>query len=138
MEKDFDGWNIKKKLINSLIKTKDLYFHEREIWWCSLGVNIGYEQDGKNENFERPVLILKKFNSDTALIVPLTSSFKENKYHYKLSTEESSLVILSQIRLISSKRMLRKVEMINEEEFLEIIEKIKGIISVEKRKPSLN
>ncbi len=36
-----------------------LYFHEREVWWASLGKNIGFEQDGKNKMFERPVLVLK-------------------------------------------------------------------------------
>ena len=37
------------------------YFKEREIWWVNLGVNVGFEQDGKGDNFERPILILKKF-----------------------------------------------------------------------------
>ncbi len=43
----------------------EIYFNEREIWWAHLGVNVGYEQDGKNDNFERPVLIIKKFGKHT-------------------------------------------------------------------------
>lgn len=38
----------------------NFYFKEREIWWCLLGMNVGHEQDGKNENFESPVSVLKK------------------------------------------------------------------------------
>ena len=52
-------------------------FHEREVWWCSLGANIGFEQDGGGEDFERPVVILKKFNLDACLIVPLTARPKK-------------------------------------------------------------
>jgi hypothetical protein len=39
MRKDFDKWNNKKKEINNQ-DFFDLFFHEREIWWCSLGLNI--------------------------------------------------------------------------------------------------
>lgn len=126
MQKDFDSWNNKKKEINNILKPSDFYFHEREKWWCSIGVNVGYEQDGKNDNFERPVLVLRKFNKETVLIVPLTSVTKKNKYHYKLNTGDS-FVILSQIRLISSKRLLRRIEKIGEKEFNEIIDKIKNL-----------
>ena len=45
-QKKFDLWNIKKKEINK--KEKEIQFREREIWWISIGVNIGFEQDGKN------------------------------------------------------------------------------------------
>lgn len=126
MQKDFDSWSNKKKEIHGTLKPSDFYFHEREIWWCSLGINIGYEQDGKNDNFERPVLILRKFNRDIALIIPLTSVAKENKYHHKLNTS-GSFVILSQVRLISTKRLLRRVEKIVENEFNEIMAKIKKL-----------
>ena len=45
MKKDFDSWNEKKKILNN----NDVsFYHEREVWWCSLGVNVGYEQNGKS------------------------------------------------------------------------------------------
>ena len=34
--------------------------HEGEIWWVRLGVNVGYEIDGKSSDFSRPVIIIKK------------------------------------------------------------------------------
>ncbi|MEK9183120.1 MAG: hypothetical protein AAB849_01275 [Patescibacteria group bacterium] len=37
------------------ISERVIYFREGEIWWASLGINIGHEQDGKNQNFERPI-----------------------------------------------------------------------------------
>jgi mRNA interferase MazF len=55
--KDFDGWTVKKKEINAAFVP--VYVHEREVWFCLLGVNVGSEQDGKHELYERPVLVLR-------------------------------------------------------------------------------
>ncbi len=125
MEKDFDTWNERKKKLNE--RNEKTLFHEREVWWCSLGVNIGFEQDGTNEHFERPVLIIKKFNQDVLWILPLTRSLKINRYNYHLKQgeEKDSSVILSQMRLISSKRLLRKMRMISLDEFREVVAQAK-------------
>ena len=58
----FVEWT-KLKIRLHIESKKIVYFYEREIWWASLGENIGFEQNGKDENFSRPVLILKKFNN---------------------------------------------------------------------------
>ncbi len=106
--KDFDTWNIQAKALNQRIF--DDFFHEREIWWCALGVNIGSEQDGKNESFERPILIIKKISADLMLIAPLTSKVSNDKYRIETdSTGQSGQILLSQIRVISSRRLLRKI-----------------------------
>lgn len=129
-QKSFDDWNEKKKEINDSVKGEDFYFKEREIWWSSLGVNIGYEQDGKNDNFERPILILKIFNRDVLWMVPLTSTSKDNPYYYKFNDGKTDRsVILSQLRLISSKRLLRKISMMNKADFSGIREHIKQFIA---------
>ena len=125
--KDFDNWNNKKKIIDQKEIPLGMFFNEREIWWGSLGLNIGYEQDGKNENFERPLLIVRKFNNDIVWVLPLTTIAKDNRFHYKLKSS-GSFLILSQIRLVSTKRFLRLVETINENEFKEIIIRIKGLL----------
>jgi predicted GNAT family N-acyltransferase/mRNA-degrading endonuclease toxin of MazEF toxin-antitoxin module len=127
--KDFDRWNAKKK---ELEKTdKILYYYEREIWWCSLGVNIGYEEDGKNDKFERPILILKTFGNKTFWMLPLTSKIKENPYYYKCKLEgqeDISCIVLSQIKLISEKRLIRKLTMLPKENFQKIKEEIKRFL----------
>ena len=45
---------------------------------CTLGKNIGDEEDGKTEDFERPPLIFRKFNKNLLFILPLSSKIKEN------------------------------------------------------------
>ena len=82
MPKDFDKWNTQKKKVHG--RAEQILFHEREIWWCSLGINIGVETDGKNDNFERPILVLKKFNKDMVWVVPITSRKGPVKYYYPI------------------------------------------------------
>lgn len=52
-------WTKLKMRIHSK-EERIIYFNEREVWWASVGINIGNEVDGKNGYFERPVLVLKK------------------------------------------------------------------------------
>ena len=105
------------------------YFHEREIWWASLGVNIGYEQNGKNEKFERPVLVFKKFNKSTLWVLPLTSKNRTGEFFYQFEYEGRKYsIILSQLRLVSSKRLLRKIRALPDADFEKIRKLIKGLI----------
>lgn len=130
MEKDFQNWCFLKKELND--KDIDIYFKKREIWWCSLGVNVGFEQDGKNNKFERPVLVLRKFNKDLLLVLPTTSQRKEGQYYYEfISNGKKYSVILSQLRAISSKRLLRKIRKISAEDFVKIKELVVDIIKNE-------
>ena len=116
MKKDFDSWNEKKKEINTNPKH---FYHEREIWFCSLGVNVGFEQDGTGLNFDRPILVIKGFSPDIFIGLPLTGKKRKGKYYFSLGTIEGreASVILSQIRLIDTKRLVRKVCKIDKETF---------------------
>jgi len=110
MKKDFQGWSDKKEILHNTPDEKIVYFRNKEIWWCALGVNIGFEQDGKNNDYERPVLILKKINRYLALVVPLSTKIKDHPYYFEYTyegTRYSALVL--QIRVISSKRFLRRI-----------------------------
>lgn len=121
--KAFDIWNSRKKLIEN--KEFRGYVREREIWWFSLGLNIGDEEDGKNDLFERPVLILKKFNARLVLVVPLTTKVKDSKYYFKF-THRSVIyaAMLSQLRPISTKRLSRNVRRMDVDLFSQISEEI--------------
>jgi len=116
MGKDFDGWNNVKKLTNS--KPDNFGVHEREIWWTSFGINVGVEIDGKNEYFERPSLILRKFNRQMVWVLPTTQQAKDEKFHEEFSFGgETFFVALTQIRTVSTKRFLRKIGMLSQEDF---------------------
>lgn len=120
MEKDFTKWHNKKTEIDH--SNDRAFYHEREVWWCSTGLNVGFEQDGKGENFSRPILIIKGFNKNVFLSVPITTKIKDGKYYHRIDLGDSipRKVILSQIRLLDTKRLQEKITMIHEEEFSEI------------------
>ncbi|HEY4476399.1 MAG TPA: type II toxin-antitoxin system PemK/MazF family toxin [Candidatus Paceibacterota bacterium] len=126
--KVFDSWNSDKKLIH-FSEASPPYFKEREIWWCALGVNVGVETDGKNDNFERPVLLLAGFNKEMAWVLPITSRSNKSRFYYPLEYEgQKQWIILSQIRTISTKRLLRKIRVLSEEEFGPIVNLIIGFL----------
>ncbi len=107
---NFDLWNDKKREINNRIIPISFHYYEREVWWCSIGKNIGSEENGKNEYFERPVIIFRIFGPDVLWAIPLTSRKVIND-----SRKEVEIILngilqtadLAQLRLISSKRLLR-------------------------------
>ena len=127
MHKDFDKWNNVKKGIND---REPNFYHEREVRWCTLGLNVGFEQDGTNKNFRRPVLILKGFSRSVCLVVPLTTSKKKNKYHMYLDTIEGkeSFAIISQIRLVDTKRIHNRIAVVDEKKFDEIRKAVRDLI----------
>ncbi|HUC89104.1 MAG TPA: type II toxin-antitoxin system PemK/MazF family toxin [Candidatus Paceibacterota bacterium] len=122
--KDFDGWNTLKKNIDK--QEKIIFCNTREIWWCSIGMNIGTELYGKNELFERPVLVLKVFNKETIKVVPLTTKEKDGNYYASVTLRDTtSYAVFTHVRTISTKRLSRKVGRISKDQFKEIIQKYK-------------
>lgn len=120
MRKNFEQWHIEKSTIHN--EKKRPFFHEREVWWCSLGENIGFEQDGKGEKFSRPVLIFKKFNNEIFWAIPATSKVKAGKFYVPLVLKdgEPRVLILSQLKLTDAKRLVRKIETLSKEKYKEI------------------
>lgn len=122
MKKDFNEWNKLKQDLDA--RGMHTFVHPREIWWCSLGINVGAEINGKNENFERPVIVIKVYSRETLLVLPVTSKQKDDKFHHKIETNQKIIwVKLTQPRVISNKRLLRKVDVLGEEKF-ETLKKI--------------
>lgn len=124
----FSQWT-KLKIKLHISKQSGVYFRDKEIWWASLGVNIGFEQDGKHENFERPILVLKKFNQYVLWALPLTSKNKVGKYYHQFQYKGKKFtVILSQLRLISSKRLLRRIGIFPTKELNQVKSLIKSFL----------
>ena len=111
MKKDFNSWNEIKKELD--VRTAP-DFRAGDIWWCSIGINVGHEEDGKNQDFERPILIIRKFNKELFWAIPLTSKLKSGEYYHTVKLfGDSRTLILSQMRILSSRRLLRKLHRIS-------------------------
>jgi mRNA interferase MazF len=127
MNKKFDEWNEIKKAVHA--RPDNFGVHEREIWWLSLGVNIGVEMDGKHKSFERPVLVLRKFNRQMVWVLPTTSRGKDERFYEKfLFGGREYFVALTQPRTVSTKRFLRKIGMMSKSDFERIQQKIAGFV----------
>jgi len=127
--KDFDSWNIEKKSLDNLKRSFDLYVHDREIWWTSIGVNIGTEIDGKNTKFERPVLIIRKLGKDQFIGIPLTSRLKTGIFYHPITYGSGAgTVCISQIRVLSVNRLLRKIGKVEKTDYQLLTEKLSKLI----------
>jgi mRNA interferase MazF len=111
MEKDFDRWNKVKKTVNGADEESRLYFHEGDVWWARVGVNVGYEIDGKHTNFARPVIVLKKYNQYSFLALPLTTAVRANRWRLSIGrvADKDAFAVLSQLRNLDSKRLYQKI-----------------------------
>lgn len=132
MEKDYEGWHKKKKILNGRENIDSIFFREKEVWWSALGANIGFEQDGKGEEFRRPVLILKKYNKYLVLAVPLTTKIKnDNRYYVPCSVVDDTLprmAIISQARPIDTKRFIDKLGVADDASYNAIKNAIKAML----------
>lgn len=125
--KDYSLWHQQKTSIEH--SSRKPLFREREIWWCSLGMNIGTEQDGKNHSFERPLLVLQKFNADLFWGIPMTTANKHGRHYKRLSFRNfESTLILSQLRTWSSKRLLRRIGRISHQQFISVQDSLADLI----------
>ena len=117
MSKDFNNWNTVKKETQQI--TKKVYFKDRDIFWTKVGENIGFEQNGKGEEFQRPVLVVKRCTNDMFLGIPLSTTLRDGSFYFKFSflDGKQSTALLVQHKLYSNKRLIKKIGMINTVDF---------------------
>lgn len=121
MQKDFQPWHNKKTVIDHG-DTPHVFFHEREVWWCSIGLNVGFEQDGRGEKFARPVLVFKKFNKEVFWALPISTRIKTGRFYSPIGLEDDvpRVAIISQLRLMDAKRLIGKTGTIDQRNYQEI------------------
>jgi mRNA-degrading endonuclease toxin of MazEF toxin-antitoxin module len=124
-KKDYKDWMPVKASIHN-VGFRPQHYKAGEIWICSIGDNIGYENDGKGIGFNRPVLIISGINKFTCVIVPLSTTSKRTEYHYPFdgSTGKTSVALIRQIRVIDTSRLTRQFGKASHADMI----KIKGLI----------
>ena len=106
---DFKDW-FKLIVLLWTRKSDKLFFKQGDIWWCSIGMNLGEEIFGKGKKFTRPVLVFKKFTSNSFLGLPLTTQKKTGSWYTKITiNNEDRWVILNQARIFDKKRFTNKI-----------------------------
>src|SRR6202165_5229556 len=111
MEKDFDRWNELKKRLADDVSPPPAFPKSGEVWMCTLGKNLGREQNGGSQDFSRPVLVIKKFNNEIFLVVPLSTKQKPLDFYFNYNDPSGAPVaaVLAQLGLVSINRFRRDI-----------------------------
>jgi len=127
---EFDSWNEIKKQIDKVDDKPDRFPQEGEVWMSVLGRNIGFEQNGAGADFARPVLIVKKFNNRMFWGAPLSTKQKDFDFYFNYIDPDNLPVsaILAQMRLISVKRLKRKLYDISQVQLGAIKQRLKAFL----------
>lgn len=111
-QEKYECWFPQKKRLDERIGDPPS-FNEREVWWCQLGVNIGYEIYGKGESFTRPVLVLWKHSNRMFLGVPLSTTEPKIKKHFPLRVDgKQAIARLDQLRTLDARRLVPRTGLI--------------------------
>ncbi len=130
--KSFDKWNeVKKELHNNGVRRS---FKNRDIFYMKMGQNVGVEQNGKGNEFVRPVVILKKITNDMFIGIPVSSQIKNGSWFYKFDFNKkdkvsNNIAIIPQIKMYSTKRLLNRIGKMKLDNFNELKQKIKDFIN---------
>ncbi len=129
MQKDFDDWNIKKKDLEEV--TDKFLFKTGDIWWCSVGLNIKTESCGKGENYQRPVLVLKKLSAESFIGIPLSTQEKIGSWFADITIHgEKRYALLYQIRMFSANRFQRRLATLDDADVLRVKEKLEALLEL--------
>ena len=100
----YDKWNILKQKLHN--KDEIINFYQGNIYFMSIGHNIGSESYGKGNFFLRPVLVYKKLTKTIFLGIPLTSGEKDGSYYFsfRYKKDKTSTAMLNQMRTFDIRR----------------------------------
>lgn len=94
------------------------FVNEGDIWWASLGENIGGEINGKSKLFSRPVIVLKKLSHTFYFVVPTTTKPRTGSWyiHFKQNAKQN-IACLHQARAIDYRRLSSKLGELDDVDF---------------------
>lgn len=123
--KSFDKWNSVKKHLNE--EKSGIYCRSGEVRWVSIGINVGSEMDGKGDSFNRPCIIADVFSDKLVLVFPMTTSNKKSAGYIPLVLADGLKVsvCVHQARVISPKRVLKRIQVISKSKLQEFKDQYK-------------
>lgn len=122
MNKDFDSWNALKKKLDAGTSRPPLV-SESELWWVSIGENVGREIHGKSELYSRPVIILKKLAHEFYFVIPTTSKPRNGSWYASFAYKKTDMTAcLHQARAMDYRRLSNRIGQLEENDF----DRIKG------------
>lgn len=107
-------WNNQSKVV----------FKQGDIWWCSLGMNLGEEMFGRGPKFRRPVLIFRKFTGNSFMGLPITRQERQGSWYVEITIHgEKRWIVLNQARILDKKRLTNRIGELDSADFKKVREK---------------
>ena len=130
MMNKYDKWNEVKKRTEQ--KEITAYFREREVSWANIGENIGFEQNGKGDDFMRPLLVFRKYSNKLFCGIPLSTTLRDGSFffNFQFIEDKNSSALLVQAKTFDVKRLDRKIGMINTDDFKQLEIKMKKLMKL--------
>ncbi len=117
MKKRFFEWFPLKRTLHDR-EQKPPYVSEGDIWWASIGENVGSEINGKSNLFSRPVIIYKKLAHGFYFVVPTTTQEKQGSWFVAFRQQAKTMIAcLHQARAIDHRRLSSKLGTLDDEDF---------------------
>jgi mRNA-degrading endonuclease toxin of MazEF toxin-antitoxin module len=116
MIKRFSEWlGLKEKLHENGEQAP--FFSENEIWWCSIGENVGVEINGKSDLFSRPVFIYRKLSRTGFMGVPMTTQIKDGSWYVNVDFRGKRQVAnLAQSRVLGVERLSNRMGVLDDKD----------------------
>jgi len=120
MIKRFIEWlGLKEKLNKNDFKPP--LVKEGDIWWISIGENIGSEISGKSELFSRPGIIVKKLSHKFYMVIPTTSQMRDGSWYTKISHNKlDTYACLHQARTVDFRRLSTRIGQLDSDNFIKV------------------
>ena len=89
-----------------------------DIWWASIGENVGSEINGKSRLFSRPVIIFKKLAHGFYFVIPTTTKSKVGSWFVPFRQADRRMIAsLHQARAIDHSRLSTKLGQLDDSDF---------------------
>ncbi len=118
--KRFLEWIGLKQNLDAL-HFKPPYVNEGDIWWVSIGENVGSEISGKSKLFSRPMVILKKLSHGFYFAIPTSTSDKKGSWYVSFRQKGKDMnACLHQARSVDHRRLSNKLGRLDEEDYAKV------------------
>lgn len=116
MKRFFEWFGVKERL--HYIDHSPPLVSERDIWWTSIGENVGSEINGKSDLFSRPVIVLKKLSHGFYFVIPTTTQVREGSWYVPFRQQgKDMLACLHQARAIDFRRLSSRLGKVDGDDF---------------------
>lgn len=117
MLKQFVQWISLKQTLHRA-NHRPPHVSEGDIWWASIGENVGSEINGKSKLFSRPVIVIKKLAHGFYFVIPTTTQSRSGSWFVTFRQHEQERVAcLHQARAIDYRRLSSKVGTLDDTDF---------------------